>query len=125
MEDNIKHFKDIATKMAALYEEKNKNYGNSFDKSLDEDGLLVSKIRLNDKLNRFSSLIKEGSEGTPDESILDTLVDLANYAIMTVMWIEDNSATDTKIKTKSSKKDKQTGYVSTSSNLRNKVGFIQ
>ena len=37
MKDNITHFKEIAVKMASLYEEKNKNYGNSFDKSLNEE----------------------------------------------------------------------------------------
>lgn len=125
MKDNITHFKEIAAKMASLYEEKNKNYGNSFDKSLNEDGLLVSKIRLNDKLNRFSSLIKKGSEGTSDESILDTLIDLANYAIMTFMWIEDNLALDIATQDKPSKKGKQAGYVATPSNIINKVGFIK
>ena len=91
--DNIEKFKILTANMAALYEEKNKNYGNSFDKSLDEDGLLVSKIRLGDKYNRFSNLLKQKSKGTSDESIKDTLIDLANYAIMTIMWLENNNNT--------------------------------
>lgn len=91
--DKVEQFKKMTAKMAELYEEKNKNYGNSFDKSLDEDGLLVSKIRLGDKYNRFSSLFKQKSKGTSDESIKDTLIDLANYAIMTVMWLENNTNT--------------------------------
>ena len=91
--DNVEKFKKMTAEMAALYEEKNRNYGNSFDKSLDEDGLLVSKIRLGDKYNRFSNLLKQKSKGTSDESIKDTLIDLANYAIMTVMWLENNTNT--------------------------------
>jgi len=89
--DNVEQFKKMTAKMAELYEEKNRNYGNSFDKSLDEDGLLVSKIRLGDKYNRFSNLLKQKSKGTSDESIKDTLIDLANYAIMTIMWLENNN----------------------------------
>jgi hypothetical protein len=84
--DNIERFKNITDYMIKLYEEKNKNYGNSFDKTLDDDGLIVAKIRLSDKLNRFSNIIKNGI-GETGESITDTLIDLANYAIMTVMWI--------------------------------------
>ena len=91
--DNVEQFKKMTAKMAELYEEKNRNYGNSFDKSLDEDGLLVSKIRLGDKYNRFSNLLKQKSKGTSDESIKDTLIDLANYAIMTIMWLENNTNT--------------------------------
>lgn len=90
MKNNVERFKEITDKMISLYEEKNNNYGNSFDKSLDEDGLLVSKIRLGDKYNRFSTLIKNKSKGTTEESIIDTLIDLANYSIMTLLWIEKN-----------------------------------
>ena len=118
--DNIEKFKKLTAKMADLYEEKNRNYGNSFDKSLDEDGLLVSKIRLGDKYNRFVSLLKQQSNGTSDESIKDTLIDLANYAIISVMWMENQKSINlnghTNIYTSTSTSD--------TSVLRNKVGYI-
>ena len=118
--DNIEKFKKITAEMANLYEEKNRNYGNSFDKSLDEDGLLVSKIRLGDKFNRFSSLLKQQSEGTKEESIKDTLIDLANYAIMSIMWMENQKFIKLNENTNN--------YTSTSTSdttvLRNKVGYI-
>ena len=118
--NNIEKFKKLTAEMADLYEEKNRNYGNSFDKSLDEDGLLVSKIRLGDKFNRFSSLLKQQSNGTSDESIKDTLIDLANYAIMSIIWMENQ---------KFVKLDENiNGCISTSSSntkvLRNKIGYI-
>ena len=91
--DNIERFKNITDYMIKLYEEKNKNYGNSFDKTLDDDGLIVAKIRLSDKLNRFSNIIKN-CIGETDESITDTLIDLANYAIMTVMWMDNQKKCD-------------------------------
>ena len=85
---DIEKFEQITKEMLALHKEKNKNYGNSFTKTLDEDGLIVSKIRLRDKLNRFASLLNLNSNGTKDESVRDTLIDLANYAVMTIVWIE-------------------------------------
>lgn len=44
-------------------------------------------IRLDDKLNRLKSLAKNPAQ-VRDESIRDTLLDLANYAIMTVIEME-------------------------------------
>ena len=87
--NNIESFKALTAEMAKLYEEKNKNYGDSFNTSLNEDGLLVTKIRLGDKYNRLVSLLKQKKNGTVEESLRDTLIDLANYAIMSVMWMDN------------------------------------
>ena len=51
----------------------------------------MPRIRLSDKLNRFKMLSKGRDALVNDESIRDTLVDLANYAIMTIMEIEGES----------------------------------
>lgn len=73
-----------------LYNKKNHDYGNSFDKQLDDDGLLVAKIRLSDKINRFSKLINCESQ-VKDEKLTDTMVDLACYSIMTLMWMQKHA----------------------------------
>jgi hypothetical protein len=79
-------FKEVTRDMASLYERKNKDYGNSFTKSYEEFGDTMCAIRLGDKLNRFKQLaIINGKQQVNDESIEDTLIDLANYAIMTVI----------------------------------------
>jgi hypothetical protein len=44
-------------------------------------------IRLEDKLQRFKRLIKAENR-VKDESIRDTLIDLANYAIMGIIKID-------------------------------------
>lgn len=50
----------------------------------------MARIRLSDKLNRFKSLSRqENEQRVTDESIKDTLLDLANYAIMTVLEMEE------------------------------------
>ncbi len=80
-------FTDLTTQMFQTYLKKNADYGNSFDKSLDENGLVAAKVRLEDKFNRFGNLIKNEQQ-VNDESVEDTLLDMANYAIMTVMWMQ-------------------------------------
>ena len=69
------------------YAAKNHDYGNSFDKSLDKFGIVASIVRMGDKMNRIESLTNKEAK-VNDESIKDTLLDLANYAIMTVMWLD-------------------------------------
>ena len=90
MDNNLKEMhREIIDFIHDTYLRKNKDYGSSFDESLDEFGLISSLIRLTDKRNRFKSLINSEAE-VKDESIEDTLLDMANYAIMTVMWLRQN-----------------------------------
>lgn len=83
-------FEEITKQMFEIYIKKNKDYGNSFDQSLDKWGLSVAAIRLGDKLNRFESFVKNGSFSVNDESVRDTLSDLATYAVMTIMYLNNN-----------------------------------
>lgn len=82
-------FHSVTRRMADLYQRKNKDYGNSFAISMDTDGLLVAKIRIGDKVNRYCTLVENNSEAqVTDESLIDTLIDMANYCVMTVVWLE-------------------------------------
>ena len=77
----------IANVMADLYRRKNTDYGNSFDESLDRFGIVVALSRMCDKVNRLKRLVINPKEAqVKDESIADTYIDLANYAVMTIMW---------------------------------------
>lgn len=88
-EKSENRFRFITEEMVTLYSKKNEDYGDAFTQSLDEDGLLVSKIRIKDKLNRFSQLI-DNDALVDDESMRDTLIDLANYTVMTLIWLDSN-----------------------------------
>lgn len=88
LEGNVQQFMDITTNMAKTYAAKNHDYGNSFDNSLDKFGLIAAVVRMGDKMNRLESLTKKEAM-VKDESVKDTLLDLANYAIMTVMWLNN------------------------------------
>ena len=86
--NKIEIHKNICDSLNDLYKAKNEDYGDSFSKSYKEYGLTMSCIRLEDKLNRLKSLNKNGNAQVKDESIQDTLMDLANYAIMTLIELE-------------------------------------
>lgn len=86
IDDGVGPFIDITNSLTKIYQAKNQDYGNSFEKSLYKFGLVASIIRLSDKMNRIESLSQTKAK-VKDESIEDTLLDLANYAIMTVIWL--------------------------------------
>ena len=83
--NKIEIHKNICDSLNDLYKKKNQDYGDSFGKSYKEYGLTMACIRLEDKLNRLKSLNKNGNAQVKEESIQDTLMDLANYAIMTIL----------------------------------------
>lgn len=89
--NNIERHKNICKELNALYEAKNADYGDSFHLTWVEEGYAMARIRLSDKLNRFKTLSKGNTQNVSNESIRDTLLDLANYAIMTVMEIDHKS----------------------------------
>lgn len=79
---------EISQEQLYTYRKKNADYGNAFEKSMNEDGLLVAKIRIGDKIRRINSLIKNNGEWqVKDERLEDTYLDLANYCVMTILWI--------------------------------------
>ena len=83
MDKAAKHA-DICKALNEMYRRKNADYGDSFGKSYQEYGMTMACIRLEDKLNRLKSLCKKEAQ-VQDESLEDTLMDLANYAIMTLV----------------------------------------
>ena len=86
---NVQQHKETLDGLHELYVRKNIDYGNSFDKSLDEHGLIAAIVRMEDKFNRIKKLNKSDAL-VNDESIIDTLLDLGNYAIMSAMWYKNN-----------------------------------
>ena len=95
-------FKEITDEMNALYERKNHDYGNSFSETYRKLGVISATTRMLDKMNRVVSLVTKEQQKVNDESLRDTLIDLANYAVMTIMELDgekpsaEESATDEK-----------------------------
>lgn len=84
----VAHHRMICDEINELYAKKNHDYGDSFAQSFREEGMAMVRIRLGDKFNRLKALTRGGEQKVADENIRDTLIDLANYAIMTVLEME-------------------------------------
>lgn len=82
-------FEKTIIEMAKLRRAKNKDYGNAFDVLFNEYGLLYSIMHLHEKLNRIKAVHKNNKAN--NESIKDSLIDLANYAIMTYILMDKPS----------------------------------
>lgn len=82
MNDKIRIHKELCDGMHQLYRDKNHDYGDSFAKTRDiVPGAIL--VRLHDKLNRLTALLSNPEQAqVKTESIDDTLMDLANYALM-------------------------------------------
>lgn len=89
MQSKIEKHKKICDELNSLYAKKNHDYGDSFHISFVEEGMAMPRIRLGDKFNRFRTLSRGNKQAVNDESIRDTLIDLANYAIMTILEMEN------------------------------------
>lgn len=86
---NVELHKALCEELNRIYEKKNHDYGDSFHQTFLEEGMAMPRIRLSDKLSRFKALTKTGGQEVNDESIRDTLLDLANYALMTAMELTE------------------------------------
>ena len=75
-------FESVLDEMKELHAKKDKDYGSAFHKSFEEFGVTAGVVRLNDKMERVKSLVKNGKAEVKDESLLDSLKDMASYAVM-------------------------------------------
>lgn len=86
--DKIKKHEFICKELNEIYRTKNHDYGDSFGETFKKLGLISAITRITDKVNRLQSLSVKQSM-VKDESLKDTLRDLANYSIMTLLEMEE------------------------------------
>lgn len=86
---DAKAFRDITDKMYDTFKAKNTDYKNSFHKIFKECGMTYAYGHMAEKLERINSLRKNEAK-VKGESMKDSLYDLANYAILTIMELEKN-----------------------------------
>ena len=85
----LEKHKELCDSLHALYEIKNRAYGDSFGETYKKLGIISAVTRITDKYNRLVNLATHPDVCHFDESIEDTLIDLANYCLMTAMEIKD------------------------------------
>lgn len=91
--NKIQVHSELCQILNGIYEKKNHDYGDSFAKLRNElpNAILV---RIYDKYSRLKTLLQGKEQLVKDESIDDTLMDLANYCIMELVERKVNSHED-------------------------------
>lgn len=82
--EDVRLHASIVSELHDTFKRKNHDYGNSFSELYAEVGMPYAYGHLKEKLNRVKSLMNDKAQ-VEGESIDDSLLDLANYAILTVM----------------------------------------
>lgn len=85
--EDVDRFKEITDKMFETFKAKNHDYGSSFSNLFNECGMTYAYGHMAEKLERVKSLMKDEAK-VKCEGMKDSLLDLANYAILTVMEID-------------------------------------
>lgn len=80
-------FRDITNGMYGTFKAKNHDYGNSFSELFAECGMTYAYGHMAEKLKRVKSLMSDEAK-VNGESMRDSLLDLANYAILTIMELD-------------------------------------
>ena len=88
--EKIEKHKELLNYLHQMYIAKNHDYGDSVHDTYMKYGITSFLVRLEDKLNRART-ISSKSQMVEDEKLKDTLLDMANYAILAVLELEDNN----------------------------------
>lgn len=91
VDENVVSFRTIQDKLVNIYAKKNHDYGDSFNEGCNELGVGYAFSRIFDKTKRFQTLAKgimnnNLSIEVQDETVEDTIMDLANYCVMYLAW---------------------------------------
>lgn len=92
---SLEEIQKIAQDIADLVARKNRDYGNSFDKTMDEYGMTAYFLRLEDKVSRLKSLNKSDTQLVADESIEDTLKDIIGYTLLMINYLRSKEHENT------------------------------
>lgn len=88
--NKVELHKEICDTMHELYKRKNHDYGDSVSDTFDKFGIDAFLVRMYDKINRVYSLTRYDSKvQVEDEKIEDTLLDLANYAVIALVELRN------------------------------------
>ena len=88
--NRVDQMKKIQHDALELFTKKNIDYGDAFAKY----GTVGVLMRIEDKLQRFMSITKNGVNLINDEGIRDTLIDLHTYSAMAIMLLDEDENED-------------------------------
>lgn len=88
-EQEMRRFEELTDLMQNIFAKKREDYGPSTTETFNKFGPVAMLVRMHDKLARLDTLL--GTNKHPvvdDERVEDTLLDLANYAVITILEME-------------------------------------
>jgi hypothetical protein len=83
--DRLNQMMKVQREAFELFKKKNQDYGDAFA-TFGPVGVIV---RMGDKINRLTSVSKNGVNLVDNESLRDTLIDLHNYSAMAIMLLDE------------------------------------
>jgi len=89
--NHIQKHKELLSELHETYKDKNHKYGDSFTETVNKYGLIASLTRMHDKFSRIENIILNQAKDDEEERLSDSLKDLANYCLMTVMVLENKN----------------------------------
>ena len=89
----MKDYKEIVEGMITTCVKKHNDYGSSVEDTYNKFGDVSYLVRITDKYNRILSLMNKEAE-VNDESINDTILDMANYCCL---WLASRKLNEDKI----------------------------
>lgn len=85
----VGHFRNIANEMVETYRRKNADYGNAYLDGFNRFGAVQLVSRIYEKYCRIENLlVRKALPSVKDESVIDTLTDIANQCIILRMMLE-------------------------------------
>ena len=81
----IEMFNEITARMRLVFADKRQDYGPTTTETVEKFGLGAMLVRMYDKMGRLYNLLVKNTENHVGEKVEDTLLDLANYAIITMI----------------------------------------
>ena len=89
IEQEIKEFERLTRMMAGTFKQKRNDYGQSTTETFEKFGPVSMLTRMHDKMARLDRILGQNVvRQVNDERVDDTLLDLANYALITIIELD-------------------------------------
>lgn len=94
----MKKFEEISDALDKFTAKKNEAYGDAYSKNYEVFGVTYAAIEVFNKVNRIVTLTKNNLSEANNESLLDSYVDLRNYAEFAIQHMLPNVSDEDKAK---------------------------
>lgn len=85
IQEEIQLFEKLTKEMSQTFAKKRNDYGQTTTETFKKFGPVSMLVRMYDKIGRLESLLINNRENMVGEKVEDTLLDLANYALIAIL----------------------------------------